>query len=645
MRKKYFLFGLIISFIFSINSVLEAQLLSNKGAVVNVKDGVLVLVQGSVENKDNGFLTVFEESGVISEMIIRQDFINNATAGGSGYYRVLGDWENNNTFNAGTGSVFMEGDNQLLTGIVSTYFYNLILDGTGIKTQTIDQYVLNTLDLKHLELSTEDYIMFVENPDVDAVERVDGGFVSSLGTGVLSRNTQEAETYLFPVGSSLGVNRYRPVEITPNNPNDNTYTVRMANVDATDEDFNRDLVEPIICETNQFFYHRINRTSGTTAIDLKIFYNETEDGEWDGIANWTTSPDEWQVVQGSTTTTESPLSYAYVDDWDSFDETPYILHIVNPSPVIDPIPPICIDDDEIILTGEPEGGTWSGEGVTGNVFDPSEAGIGFHEITYEVIDGTCSASVQIIIEVTDYADATITPVGPFCYDNFSVTLSADTEGGTWTGEGITDNELGTFNIATAGVGTHEIIYEVFGTCGAVDTTEIIIYPSDIMDNFIVEDPLCIGGNGIVEFSATGGTSPYTYLVNGEQYTDTEYIAELSAGDYTITIVDTNGCIKQTDISINEGTDDCIEIPNAFTPNGDGINDEWLIQNIEAFPDAQIQVFNRWGQLVYLGRHGDDPWNGTYEGMPLPVGPYVYVIKLNHTDDKQDAFVGIVTLIR
>jgi len=262
----------LVIILFAIGNFATAQVFYNNGAVVSAKPGAFIQVNGAAQNA-SGTITVEENAGVSAEMTITGNFTNDATAGGDGIYRVAGNWLNNNAFNAGTGSVYLDGAAQQVGGSVSTSFHNLILEGTGNKTQTINQTVTNVLNLNDRELLTETYSMFVTNTDPAAIVRTTG-FVSSLGTGVLSRNTNTTSTYLFPVGSSVGTTRYRPVEIAPTNTTASTYTVRMANVDASSEGFDRSLVPTEICNTNPNFYHRINRTVGTAPINMSIYYNK-----------------------------------------------------------------------------------------------------------------------------------------------------------------------------------------------------------------------------------------------------------------------------------------------------------------------------------------------------------------------------------
>lgn len=96
--------------------------------------------------------------------------------------------------------------------------------------------------------------------------------------------------------------------------------------------------------------------------------------------------------------------------------------------------------------------------------------------------------------------------------------------------------------------------------------------------------------------------------------------------YTLHVVSQLGCGTATDDVFVRVYKE-VKIPNAFSPNGDGINDEWRIENLHTYPEATLQVFNRHGQKVFESRGYSRLWNGTYNGQPLPVGTYYYVIDL------------------
>jgi gliding motility-associated-like protein len=85
------------------------------------------------------------------------------------------------------------------------------------------------------------------------------------------------------------------------------------------------------------------------------------------------------------------------------------------------------------------------------------------------------------------------------------------------------------------------------------------------------------------------------------------------------------------------------IPNAFTPNGDGINDHWNIPYLDIGFNADVKVFNRWGGMVYHALAAKVSWDGTLNNIPQPSGVYIYVITFK--DDSLPEVKGVLTLIR
>jgi len=99
--------------------------------------------------------------------------------------------------------------------------------------------------------------------------------------------------------------------------------------------------------------------------------------------------------------------------------------------------------------------------------------------------------------------------------------------------------------------------------------------------------------------------------------------------YTLNVVSNNGCGISRD-SVKLEAIDKLFIPTAFTPNNDGLNDRWEIITFEDYEAAIVEVFNRFGELIYRG-HGNDykPWDGTFKGKPAMPGTYVYILRLNN----------------
>ena len=88
----------------------------------------------------------------------------------------------------------------------------------------------------------------------------------------------------------------------------------------------------------------------------------------------------------------------------------------------------------------------------------------------------------------------------------------------------------------------------------------------------------------------------------------------------------------------------INIPSAFSPNGDGLNDVWIIKGLESYPNLTIDIFNRWGSIVYRTNGYDDAraWDGTIGNGNAAIGTYYYVIDLK---DGKNQFTGALTIIK
>ncbi|WP_192821109.1 gliding motility-associated C-terminal domain-containing protein [Rufibacter sp. LB8] len=110
--------------------------------------------------------------------------------------------------------------------------------------------------------------------------------------------------------------------------------------------------------------------------------------------------------------------------------------------------------------------------------------------------------------------------------------------------------------------------------------------------------------------------------------------------YTVTVTDANGCVDTDEVVVTVLPR--VAIVNTFSPNNDGINDVWVIKNIESFPNATVEIFNRWGSQVFNSKGYAKPWDGTHNGKPLPIDTYYYIIRL---DGNKNLYKGSVTIIR
>jgi gliding motility-associated-like protein len=109
-------------------------------------------------------------------------------------------------------------------------------------------------------------------------------------------------------------------------------------------------------------------------------------------------------------------------------------------------------------------------------------------------------------------------------------------------------------------------------------------------------------------------------------------------------VSTLGCSDTSyltiyDTSVSDSVDTDIFIPTGFSPNSDNENDTWEVTGLEKYPNAIINVFNRWGQLLFDGGYGNSVWSGVYQGEILPTADYYYIVDLGNGTK----FNGVVTL--
>lgn len=89
------------------------------------------------------------------------------------------------------------------------------------------------------------------------------------------------------------------------------------------------------------------------------------------------------------------------------------------------------------------------------------------------------------------------------------------------------------------------------------------------------------------------------------------------------------------------------IPNVITPNGDGVNDTWIIEGLVPFPNNTVFIFSKWGELVYKKPHYTNDWNGSgSDGASLPDGTYYYLVELKRDPkDPLEVYKGSILIKR
>lgn len=146
------------------------------------------------------------------------------------------------------------------------------------------------------------------------------------------------------------------------------------------------------------------------------------------------------------------------------------------------------------------------------------------------------------------------------------------------------------------------------------------------------DKVIIKGQSAILNGAADGTdvnyfwSPNTNITGAG--TLTPVVNPSSNQVYVLNVISNKGCRTATD-SVLVKVYQQIYIPNAFTPNGDGVNDTWFIETLQAFPGAEVKVYNRYGQVVFDNHGKNISWDGKFKGVQLTSGAYVYIINLKN----------------
>ncbi|MFV0237050.1 MAG: choice-of-anchor L domain-containing protein [Flavobacteriales bacterium] len=160
---------------------------------------------------------------------------------------------------------------------------------------------------------------------------------------------------------------------------------------------------------------------------------------------------------------------------------------------------------------------------------------------------------------------------------------------------------------------------VYNENGCSTTKEIIV--KNYEDAVLID---LITGQDYLE-AIIKNASEYTYSIDGINFQSNPRFTGIKNGIYTIYVKSLQGCVTTLD-TIGFITQDVIA--NVFTPNGDGFNDYWIVEGLDAFPKATVQVFSREGKEVLKRAVGDGfSWDGKFLGRSLPSNDYWYIIKL------------------
>ncbi len=322
---------------------------------------------------------------------------------------------------------------------------------------------------------------------------------------------------------------------------------------------------------------------------------------------------------------------------------------------IKPRPDVVAGSDQAICEGSTVALTANGTG--GTVFEWFHNGnsIGNGSSINVTIDST----QQYVVSLTSAqgckdCDTTIITVNPnpnvvlqatkiSCFGQQDGSITASTTEGTtpyqytWSLQGANGSQL-----QNLPPGIYSVTINDANNCSAFATININ-EPSSMSLSF-ESTPVSYGqSNGSATAHVTGGTWPYTFLWNTIPAQTSNPALNLSSGHYQVTVTDSAGCFIIGSVEIFY-VENGIYVPNVFSPNGDGHNDVFDFYSIN-LKNAETKIYNRWGQLLFESNNLRDKWDGTFNGLPVDVGVYVYSIEAAFLDGTSVNKHGNISVLR
>jgi len=310
--------------------------------------------------------------------------------------------------------------------------------------------------------------------------------------------------------------------------------------------------------------------------------------------------------------------------------------------------PVCVGANIQLSATEGETFNWTGpNGFTSTDKSPliNNAQLnmsGVYTVTATLSGCTSTSSIDVSVLDLVYASTSFNSV-PIC-EGTSTRLFAS--GGTvykwFPTAGLSEPDIAD-PIPTPKETTIYTVTVSNGVCSATATSEVVVIKNAVAD--AGADIKIINGQSTTLNGKISGDNvsyfwtPIDYLDNS---TKLNPIANPPKDIiYTLHAVSNSGCsISADEVFIKVYPK--IVIPNSFSPNGDGVNDTWIIPALDDFPNAKVSIVNRTGSLLYQSNGVYKPWDGKFEGKDLPVGTYYYTIYFN---DDFKMFSGWVFLAR
>ncbi|MBL7765721.1 MAG: choice-of-anchor L domain-containing protein [Chitinophagaceae bacterium] len=289
-----------------------------------------------------------------------------------------------------------------------------------------------------------------------------------------------------------------------------------------------------------------------------------------------------------------------------------------------------------------------GQFILSGFFD--NLGAGPHNVVINDAAG-CTADTVLILLEPDPVGADVEIFPPACITKSDGKVLVTGTGGRadytyYLKPGLYINKHGQFQNLPPAIYTLSVV----DSSGCRFDSMVYVTPADpFFIAFNKKDLGCfgVGIEGWAEAIPTGGTMPYSYQWSTVPPQTDAKATGLRYGYYHVNVVDANGCEISDTVYIEGGLCcDEVFIPNAFSPNGDGKNDTWHVVTSTGLEIKQLEVYNRWGERVWVAYDITKEWDGTFRGKQEDMGTYYYIFRyLCLSDGQIHVKKGDVILVR
>jgi gliding motility-associated-like protein len=213
--------------------------------------------------------------------------------------------------------------------------------------------------------------------------------------------------------------------------------------------------------------------------------------------------------------------------------------------------------------------------------------------------------------------------------------------GVYSGTATLANGVFTPAVAGPGLFTIRFTYTAANTCSNYKEQQILVYPVPIVN--AGPDRTLLEGTSI-KINGSGSGNGIKYLWTPNIAIDSPTIATpkvFPSNDiyYYLTVTSGDGCRASDTMFVKVLK--LPTVPNIFSPNGDGVHDRWEIQYLSSYPGCTVDIFNRYGQLIFHSVGYNTPWDGTVNGKPVPVGTYYYIVQPKNGREKMSGYVDVI----